>query len=143
MTGGIVVVLGETGRNFAAGMSGGISYVLDAAGEFERRCNLAMVDLEPLKPEGTPDDPDWLTDYARYDAPRLKRLIERHLHYTNSARARELLADWDAMLPRFVKIFPRDFRRALGELQKAPERKQRPAREPAAHHGNGEARLNG
>jgi len=143
MTGGIVVVLGTTGRNFAAGMSGGIAYVLDEAGEFERRCNLAMVDLEPIKPEATPDDPDWLTDYARYDAPRLKRLIERHLHYTNSARAREILAHWDATLPRFVKIFPRDFRRALGELQKAPARKPRPAREAAAHHGNGEAHING
>jgi glutamate synthase domain-containing protein 3 len=117
-------------------MSGGIAYVLDAAGEFERRCNLAMVELEPIKPEGTPDDPDWLTDYARYDAPRLKRLIERHLHYTNSACARAILANWDAVLPRFIKVFPRDFRRALGELKAV-------AREPARHHGNGEARING
>ncbi len=136
MTGGTVVVLGETGRNFAAGMSGGIAYVLDATGAFERSCNLAMVDLEPIKPEGTPDDPDWLTDYTRYDAPRLKRLVERHLHYTNSAQARDILARWDAMLPRFIKVFPRDFRRALGELKAV-------ARDPAPHHGNGEARING
>ncbi len=141
MTGGTVVVIGPTGRNFAAGMSGGIAYVLDEAGEFERRCNLTMVDLEPIKPEGMPDDPDWQTDYTRYDAPRLKWLIERHLHYTNSTRARTVLANWDRLLPRFVKVFPRDFRRALGELQKAP-----PAHEPAhtpVGNGNGRARVNG
>jgi glutamate synthase (NADPH/NADH) large chain len=135
MTGGIVVVLGTTGRNFAAGMSGGIAYVLDEDGMFERRCNLAMVDLEAIKPEGTPEDPDWQTDYARFDAPRLKWLIERHLHYTNSARARAVLARWGAFLPRFVKVFPRDYRRALGDLQK-------PAGRPA-RRGNGEARVNG
>jgi len=149
-----VVVLGPTGRNFAAGMSGGIAYVLDEAGEFEARCNLAMVDLEPIKPEAMPDDPNWLADVTRYDAPRLKRLIERHVNYTNSARARQILAEWDAMLPRFVKVFPRDYRRALGELAKlghAPG-PQNGAQNGAAHgtehrngkrNGNGRARING
>jgi glutamate synthase (NADPH/NADH) large chain len=144
MTGGLVVVLGETGRNFAAGMSGGIAYVWDPDGDFERRCNLAMVDLEPLKAEGTPEDPDWLGDLTRHDAPRLKRLLERHVNYTNSARAREILADWDAMVSKFTKVFPRDFRRALGELKTAarpPAGNVKPAKH--RRNGNGRARING
>src|SRR3954465_1015394 len=102
MTGGLVVVLGTTGRNFAAGMSGGLAYVLDADGDFAMRCNPAMVDLEGLA------DPE--------DETRLKRLIESHQKYTNSKRAAEILAAWSQYRSRFVKVFPKEYRRALAEL---------------------------
>jgi len=133
MTGGIVVVLGETGRNFAAGMSGGIAYVLDEDGMFERRCNLSMVDLEPVKEEHdlmerhrhqTGDleshgRVDVMSDMTRFDAERLHQLIENHAHYTNSARARQILDNWEAMLPKFRKVMPVEYRRALREMQQA------------------------
>jgi glutamate synthase (NADPH/NADH) large chain len=129
MTGGIVVVVGQTGRNFAAGMSGGIAYVLDEEGDFERRCNLAMVDLEPVPSEnhvmeqsrhqtgdleshGLVD----VTDMSRFDEERLHQLIENHLHYTGSARARAILDDWASYLPKFVKVMPVEYRRALEEM---------------------------
>jgi glutamate synthase domain-containing protein 2/glutamate synthase domain-containing protein 1/glutamate synthase domain-containing protein 3 len=129
MTGGVVVVIGPTGRNFAAGMSGGIAYVLDEDGDFERRCNLAMVELEPVPSEngvmertrhqtgdleshGLVD----VTDMTRFDEERLRQLIERHLHYTGSERARAILADWSAHLPKFVKVMPVEYRRALAEM---------------------------
>jgi glutamate synthase (NADPH/NADH) large chain len=127
MTGGAVVVLGGTGRNFAAGMSGGVAYVFDEHADFEHRCNTAMVELEAI-----PDQPaPWgggngeamaqlMADPTRHDAARLKVLIERHLHYTNSARARAILAHWKDALPKFVKIMPTDYRRALKELQAQP-----------------------
>jgi glutamate synthase domain-containing protein 3 len=102
MTGGTVVVLGETGRNFAAGMSGGYAYVLDVDGEFEKRCNLSMVDLEPLA--------------ETEDEARLKRLIENHAKYTGSKRAAEILAGWAQARAKFVKVFPKEYRRALKEL---------------------------
>jgi len=138
MTGGIVVVLGETGRNFAAGMSGGIAYVLDEHGMFERRCNLAMVDLEPVKEEHdimerrrhqTGDleshgRVDVMSDMTRFDAERLRQLIENHARYTNSSRAREILNDWEAMLPRFRKVMPVEYRRALREMQQAQDTAQ-------------------
>jgi len=131
MTGGVVVCLGSTGRNFAAGMSGGIAYVLDEAGDFEQRCNLSMVDLEPIKEEDdalealdhqggdleTKGRVDVSHDMTRYDAIRLRQLIERHLHYTDSAVARNILDNWDDYLPKFVKVMPVDYRRALEELQ--------------------------
>jgi glutamate synthase (NADPH/NADH) large chain len=102
MTGGTVVVLGTTGRNFAAGMSGGFAYVLDLDGDFAKRCNSAMVDLEPLvEPE---------------DEAVVKRLIENHQKYTNSKRAAEILAAWPQYRVRFVKVFPKEYRRALAEL---------------------------
>jgi len=129
MTGGVVVVIGYTGRNFAAGMSGGIAYVLDEEGDFERRCNLAMVDLEPVPSEnhvmeqsrhqtgdleshGLVD----VTDMSRFDEERLHQLIENHLHYTGSARARAILDDWASYLPKFVKVMPVEYRRALEEM---------------------------
>jgi glutamate synthase (ferredoxin) len=99
MTGGRVVVLGPTGRNFAAGMSGGIAYVLDETGDFELRYNNEMVDLEKL------DDPAEMVE--------VEALIRRHGEYTASAVAARVLADWDAMVPKFVKIYPRDYRRML------------------------------
>jgi len=131
MTGGVVVVLGATGRNFAAGMSGGVAYVLDEAGDFERRCNLSMVDLEPVVEEDealehvyhqggdleTHGLVNVMHDMTRNDAIRLKTLIERHQHYTNSSRARHILDNWDNNLPQFVKIMPVDYRRALQQMQ--------------------------
>ncbi|MBF0594433.1 MAG: glutamate synthase large subunit [Candidatus Omnitrophica bacterium] len=109
MTGGRVVVLGPTGRNYAAGMSGGISYVWDTAGNFASRCNPGMVDLFPVK------------DTA--DIAELKGMIERHLKYTGSAVAKKILEQWDTALPQFVKVYPRDFRRAVEKLQQAAEKK--------------------
>ena len=116
MTGGCVVVLGKTGRNFAAGMSGGIAYVLDEDGSFEERCNMAMVELEPVTGE-VGDQLTRLTDnMTNHDAERLHKLLENHARYSNSQRARDILADWDAYLPKFRKVMPTEFRRALNEL---------------------------
>lgn len=131
MTGGITVVLGSTGRNFAAGMSGGLAYVLDESGDFEQRCNLAQVELEPIAEEDdalesmahqggdmeTSGRVDVSHDMTRFDAIRLKQLIERHLHYTNSQKASEILGDWNSYLPKFVKVMPVEYRRALLERQ--------------------------
>src|SRR3989449_777018 len=99
MTGGRVVVLGRTGRNFAAGMSGGIAFVLDVDGDFKRRCNLGMVDLEPL-------------DRAE-DIELVRDLIRRHIASTGSTYARKILDDWIGLQPRFVKVMPKDYRRIL------------------------------
>ncbi len=105
MTKGCVVVLGRTGRNFAAGMTSGIAFVLNEEGDFsERRCNLAMVGLEPVT--------------APEDIALLRRLVENHQHYTSSPRSEWVLANWDALLPKFVKIMPHEYRRVL-EKQKA------------------------
>jgi len=118
MTGGTVAVLGVTGRNFAAGMSGGIAYVLDLHGEFVKRCNTAMVDLEPVLTEseqqGKLSHELWHKGQA--DEVILKDMIERHAKLTNSRRAREILEKWAEYRTRFVKIFPKEYRRALGEL---------------------------
>jgi glutamate synthase (NADPH/NADH) large chain len=132
MTGGIVLVLGETGRNFAAGMSGGVAYVYDETGLFKERCNGSMVDLESItaadatvsasdpgrpRQRATRVDDTGMGDLLRFDAERLRILVERHHLYTGSARARALLDDWDAALTRFVKVMPRDFRRALLDMK--------------------------
>ncbi len=101
MTRGRVVVLGPTGRNFAAGMSGGEAYVFDEFGRFADLCNTGMVDLEPV--------------VEQQDVEALSRLIEEHLRCTGSANAARVLADWDAMLPKFVKVMPRDYKRVLQE----------------------------
>jgi len=133
MTGGIAIVLGRTGRNFAAGMSGGIAYVLDEDGTFEQRCNLAMVELEPLPAEEEVSERiyhhaqdleshgrvDVLEDMSRYDAERLHLLITRHARFTGSARAAEILADWKKYCPMFRKVMPVEYRRALVEMEKA------------------------
>jgi glutamate synthase (NADPH/NADH) large chain len=123
MTGGTVVVLGPTGLNFAAGMSGGIAYVLSMQDDFEQRCNTAMVDLERIAPDTEAvDDAAVKQDMTRFDETRLKRLIERHLQHTNSDRAREILDSWKTYLPKFIKIMPVDYRRALQEMQEdAPD----------------------
>jgi glutamate synthase domain-containing protein 3 len=99
MTGGRVVVLGKTGRNFAAGMSGGIAYVLDTGGVFQRRCNTQMVVLEAL------DDPE--------DIQIVRSLILRHVQYTESELGFRVLRDWDALRSLFVKVMPRDYKRVL------------------------------
>lgn len=116
MTGGVVVCLGSAGRNFAAGMSGGIAYVLDRDGDFAARCNQQMVELESVAPDAGIDSVD-LDDPMAADETRLKRLIERHLEYTGSARAREILQAWSEHLGRFVKVMPVDYRRALMQLR--------------------------
>jgi glutamate synthase (ferredoxin) len=99
MTGGRVVVLGRTGRNFAAGMSGGIAYVLDLAGDFPQRCNTGMVDLEPLVEDE--------------DVRLVRELIARHIEHTESTYAASILADFTALQQKFVKIMPRDYKRVL------------------------------
>src|SRR6058998_2821154 len=103
MTGGIVVVLGKTGRNFAAGMSGGVAYVLDEAGDFAKLCNLAMVELEPVEEEEALE--------------LVKNMVRKHAEYTGSERSWKVLALWDEMLPKFVKVYPNDYRRVI-ETQK-------------------------
>jgi glutamate synthase domain-containing protein 2/glutamate synthase domain-containing protein 1/glutamate synthase domain-containing protein 3 len=101
MTNGLVVVLGKTGRNFAAGMSGGFAYVFDEYGDFPlRRCNTAAVDLEPL--------------VEAADLDRVKPLIERHLEYTGSRRAAWILENWAELQARFIKVFPHEYKRVLG-----------------------------
>jgi glutamate synthase (NADPH/NADH) large chain len=132
MTGGIVVVLGRTGRNFAAGMSGGIAYVLDEDGTFASRCNLAMVELEPIPAEEEISEKifghthdleahgrvDISPDMTRYDAERLRILIGRHQRFAKSRRAAEILANWADYLPKFRKVMPVEYRRALEELKR-------------------------
>jgi glutamate synthase domain-containing protein 3 len=130
MTGGVVVVLGYTGRNFAAGMSGGIAYVLDEDGSFETRCNLAMVALEPVPQEEDIAEKEFgydleshgrvevMADMTTKDAERLKLLIADHARYTGSKRAAEILADWPRYRPLFKKVMPVEFRRALAEMAK-------------------------
>ncbi len=140
MTGGTVVVLGTAGRNFAAGMSGGIAYVLDEEGDFTQRCNLAMVELEPIPEEekaaaveGTGEleahGKVHIDHIAGSDDAMLKGLIQRHLLFTGSARARRILENWAAYLPRFVKVMPVEYRRALSEM--AQEQAQREQQAPA------------
>jgi glutamate synthase (NADPH) large chain len=118
MTGGTVVVLGRTGRNFAAGMSGGIAYVHDEDGSFVRYCNPAMVDLEAVLSEAEQEAKlaRDLWHGGQSDENLLKQLIENHARLTGSAAARQMLDAWPASRSRFVKVFPREYKRALGEL---------------------------
>ena len=131
MTGGCVVVIGPTGRNFAAGMSGGIAYILDEAGDFKRRCNLAQVELEPIQSEDDSDSKpeshdlsDVMSDMLRGDARRLRAVIERHAHYTGSTKAQRILDNWAKTLPKFIKIIPVDYRRAIHEMEAVIEEPQ-------------------
>ncbi|NVE95230.1 glutamate synthase large subunit [Altererythrobacter lutimaris] len=130
MTGGVVVVLGETGRNFAAGMSGGLAYVYDPEGKFSRLVNHEQVDLVPISTEpdadegtgrpsqrGTSVNDFGMGDMLRHDAERLRILVERHKLHTGSARASELLDNWEEALSKFVKVMPRDYKRALEQLE--------------------------
>jgi glutamate synthase (NADPH) large chain len=118
MTGGTVVVLGRTGRNFAAGMSGGIAYVYDEDGSFERYCNQTMVELEPVLAESEQEGKlaRELWHRGQPDEALLRQCIDNHARYTGSAAAREMLDNWPQFRHRFVKVFPIEYRRALGEL---------------------------
>lgn len=110
MTGGCAVILGETGRNFAAGMSGGVAYVLDRSGQLDARCNKEMVRLSPVE--------------TTEEQAHLKALIERHLEHTNSEVAKELLANWDKSLQEFVRVMPVDYERMQGYMQQVREEQQ-------------------
>ena len=118
MTGGTVAVLGKTGRNFAAGMSGGIAYVYDEDGQFAKRCNTAMVSLEKVltvrEQEAAVNVAVW--HRGQSDEAQLKKLLEDHNRWTGSKRARELLDNWDTARLKFVKVFPNEYKRALGEI---------------------------
>jgi glutamate synthase domain-containing protein 3 len=111
MTGGRAVILGRAGRNFAAGMSGGVAYILDEDADFERRCNPGMVDLEEL----TDDDEAFV-----------RQLVGRHVELTGSTRGQQVLGDWPACRGRFVKVMPRDYKRVLA----AEARARAESREP-------------
>jgi glutamate synthase (NADPH/NADH) large chain len=121
MTGGTVAVLGQTGRNFAAGMSGGIAYVLNTESDFARRCNTSMVDLEPVLAESEQQAKlaRELWHLGQADEVILRRLIEGHVKYTGSRRGQQILEQWATWRTRFVKVFPKEYRRALGELATA------------------------
>ena len=124
MTGGTVVALGATGRNFAAGMSGGVAYVYDPERQFKDCCNMAMVDLEPVMTSSEQKDKVGIDTWhsitrgaeRETDEAILKRLIEDHFRYTGSFRARDILSNWSAARGLFVKVMPKEYRRALAEL---------------------------
>jgi glutamate synthase (NADPH/NADH) large chain/glutamate synthase (ferredoxin) len=118
MTGGTVVVLGRTGRNFAAGMSGGVAYVYDEDGRFTSRCNTSMVSLERVVAAGEQKAvaPHTRLHAGQADEPLLKRLLEEHNRWTGSRRARELLDTWSESRGKFVKVFPNEYKRALAEM---------------------------
>ena len=115
MTGGTVVVLGRTGRNFAAGMSGGAAFVFDDDGQFARRCNTAMVSLDKVVPRDEQTGPAIGMHRELTDEALLRKLIEDHHRWTGSLRARELLDHWADARGRFVKVFPHEYKRALSE----------------------------
>ncbi|MEQ9121898.1 MAG: hypothetical protein RIM80_04955, partial [Alphaproteobacteria bacterium] len=118
MPGGCVGVLGPTGVHFAAGMSGGVADVHDPENRFRARCNTSMVDLDPVEPAQGPMAPEDFKDaMLEHDEHRLKTLIERHVHYTDSGVGKALLARWSQARAEFVKVMPQDYRRALLELQ--------------------------
>jgi glutamate synthase domain-containing protein 3 len=125
MTGGTVAVLGRTGRNFAAGMSGGIAYVYDADGTFRERCNQSMCELSGVESEAEQARRErelaaagkgLVRHLGKSDEATLRELIERHLRFTGSTVALALLDDWEASRAKFVKVFPNEYRRALGEM---------------------------
>jgi len=107
MTGGCAVILGSTGVNFGAGMSGGIAYVYDETGSFDNQCNLDSLDLEQVKLEA--------------DRTHLKELLENHVRYTGSPKAQQIIENWDLSIPRFIKVFPMEYKRALGKLSREDE----------------------
>jgi glutamate synthase (NADPH/NADH) large chain len=131
MTGGVVAVLGKTGRNFAAGMSGGVAYVYDEDGRFRERCNMAMVDVEAVEADGPEAENSTgaptqrasnvhdfgMGDMLYHSADRLRILLERHALHTGSKRARAILDDWQGSLGKFVKVMPKDYKRALKQLE--------------------------
>jgi glutamate synthase (NADPH/NADH) large chain/glutamate synthase (ferredoxin) len=118
MTGGTVLVLGPTGRNFAAGMSGGLAYVWDEDGLFAQRCNTAMVSMDPVltASEQEAAQPKAIWHRGQADEPQLKKLLEDHHRWTGSKRARDILDNWVTARGKFVKVFPNEYKRALGEI---------------------------
>ncbi len=140
MTGGVVLVIGETGRNFAAGMSGGVAYVLDEAGDFAQRCNLAMVDLQPIPAEeatierlhhhGGDLEDHGLVDVTahmdRHDAERVLGIADRHLNIQARLARRTILDHWADYLPKFVKVMPVEYARALQRTRKSAGHQRRP-----------------
>ena len=106
MTGGTVVILGTTGRNFAAGMSGGVAYIYDEKGDFNTKCNKEMVSIEGIEDE---------------DQNILKDMIQKHLEYTDSAVARKILDNWADSIASFVKVMPNDYKRMLQNIQRVTE----------------------
>jgi glutamate synthase (NADPH) large chain len=121
MTGGAVVVLGRTGRNFGAGMSGGIAFVLDEHAEFEKSCNMGLVELERVEDEA--------------DAELLRHLVERHARYTGSEPARRVLEQWDEILPHFIKVIPVEYKRVLQTRVVADREAKHTIRKEMAAHG--------
>lgn len=134
MTGGTVVVLGKTGRNFAAGMSGGVAYVYDEDGQFAKRCNTASVKLEKVLPhdEFVASVPRGVWHNDQSDEQQLRALIEAHSRWTGSKRARDLLDNWAAARAKFVKVFPTEYQRALGEIYERKQKEKQAAQAPAA-----------
>lgn len=122
MTGGTVVVLGQTGRNFAAGMSGGVAYVYDEDGSFAKRCNMSMVELDVISGDLADESDDDIIGEAAInhltmsDEAILRRLIARHAAFSGSKRAADILADWANARGKFVKVMPVEYRRALREM---------------------------
>lgn len=124
MTGGTVVVLGDTGRNFAAGMSGGVAYVWDPEGSFTERCNMSMVAIEPVLSSAEQTKEQGIDIWhsmtrggeRETDEAILKRLVENHFRYTGSFRARDLVSNWESARSKFIKVMPVDYKRALGEM---------------------------
>ena len=115
MTGGRIVVLGSTGVNFGAGMSGGLAYVYDERNDFDQHCNLSMVDLEPLKDDA--------------DIAELQAMLREHLQHTGSSKAEYILNHWEECRPMFVKVFPVEYRKVLGQMLKEDEAVERESRE--------------
>jgi glutamate synthase (NADPH/NADH) large chain len=115
-------VLGQTGRNFAAGMSGGVAYVYDVDGQFASRCNTSMVALEKIGSAAEQKDPKHA---GQFDDELLKKLVEDHHRHTGSLRAREILDNWSAARARFVKVFPGEYKRALAEMQQQASAKNK------------------
>jgi glutamate synthase domain-containing protein 3 len=111
MTGGITVILGQTGVNFGAGMSGGIAYVYDETGRFDNHCNLDTLDLELVSSEE--------------DRERLRGLIQSHVTYTGSPKGQRILEDWERQVPRFIKVFPMEYKKALGRMSKEDAKTKR------------------
>ena len=134
MTGGTVVVLGKTGRNFAAGMSGGVAYVYDEDGKFAERCNTASVKLEKVLPHDefvSRVDPG-IWHRGQSDDQQLRNMVEAHSRWTGSKRARDLLDNWAAARAKFVKVFPTEYQRALGEIFERKQKEKQAAKAPAA-----------
>ncbi len=141
MTGGVVVVLGMTGRNFAAGMSGGVAYVYDADGTFAQRCNLAMADLEPVAAEVAESEGLYhqaldmfvhgkvkvVGDLTQFDAARLRHLVQKHVALTGSGLGQRMLDTWAESLPKFRKVIPREYRAAMQRLNASDSAELQPA----------------